>query len=383
MIVTSRQALGVDGEQLLVVPPLPAPGPRLPPDGSKAPVTRNDALRLFTDRAVSVLGAFDPSPAEARAAAEICHRLEGVPLAIELAAARLRVLACDQILDRLDDSFGLLTGGSRSAPPRLRTLRAAVDRSYDLCGEQERRLWARASVFATGFDLAAVEAVCTDESLPRSAVLDVVAGPVDKSVLVREEQEHQVFYRMPGIVRQYGQLRLPEHGGQRDVVRRHRDHYHALVRRAEAERFTAKQPAWLARLRREQPNIRDALRSCPDEPGEARRGTEIITSVRSHGVGIGDLEEDRGWLAQLLALDTEPGQGEGPLDGRLAGALHRRCGRRRGPGRRVRRAGPGHGRPRHHRRGGPAGRARRAVPGRPGAGRRAPGGRARPLRGPR
>ncbi|MFD5918080.1 ATP-binding protein [Kitasatospora sp. NPDC058201] len=306
VIVTSRQALGVDGEQLLVVPPLPAPGPRLPPDGSKAPVTRNDALRLFTDRAVSVLGAFDPSPAEARAAAEICHRLEGVPLAIELAAARLRVLACDQILDRLDDSFGLLTGGSRSAPPRLRTLRAAVDRSYDLCGEQERRLWARASVFAAGFDLAAVEAVCTDESLPCSAVLDVVAGLVDKSVLVREEQEHQVFYRMPGIVRQYGQLRLPEHGGQRDVVRRHRDHYHALVRRAEAERFTAKQPAWLARLRREQPNIRDALRSCLDEPGEARRGMEIITSVRSHGVGIGDLEEDRGWLAQLLALDTEP-----------------------------------------------------------------------------
>ncbi|MGV9271076.1 ATP-binding protein [Kitasatospora sp. NPDC003701] len=303
VIVTSRQALGVDGEQLLMVPPLPAPGPALP---SAGPAARNDAVRLFTDRAVSVLGAFEPSPAEARAAAAICHRLEGVPLAIELAAARLRVLACDQILDRLDDSFALLTGGSRAAPPRLRTLRAAVDWSYDLCSEQEQRLWARMSVFAAGFDLTAVEAVCTDESLPRSAVLDVVAGLVDKSVLIREEHGHQVFYRMLDTLRQYGQLRLQEHGRPGDLARRHRDHYHDLVRRAEAEWFTAKQPEWLVRLQREQPNIRDALRSCLDEPGEARRGLEIITSVRSHRLGIGRLEEDRGVLAQLLARDTEP-----------------------------------------------------------------------------
>ncbi|WP_328787067.1 LuxR C-terminal-related transcriptional regulator [Streptomyces avidinii] len=303
VIVTSRQTLGVDGEQLLMVPSLPPPGPVLP---STRPAVRNDAVRLFTDRAISVLGAFDPSPADVQAAAEICHRLEGVPLAIELAAARLRVLACDQILDRLDDSFALLTGGSRAAPPRFRTLRAAVDWSYNLCSDQEQRLWARMSVFSAGFNLAAVEAVCTDESLPRSAVLDMVAGLVDKSVLIREEHDHQVFYRMLGTMRQYGQLRLQEHGLSRDLVRRHRDHYHALVRRAEAEWFTAKQPEWLVRLQREQPNIRDALQSCLNEPGEARRGMEIITAVRSHRLGIGHLQEDRACLAQLLALDTEP-----------------------------------------------------------------------------
>ncbi|MEV4612431.1 LuxR C-terminal-related transcriptional regulator [Kitasatospora sp. NPDC049258] len=304
VVATSRQALGVDGEHLLLVPPLPAP---LPDSSTSGGGVRNDALELFTDRAVSVLGAFRPSTDAALAAATICHRLEGIPLAIELAASRLRVLTCEQILDRLDEHrLAFLTGGGRTSPPHRRSLQAGIDWSYELCSDREQELWARLSVFRTAFGLAAVEAVCTDETLPRAAALDLVATLVDKSVLSREDHDGQVTYRMLGTVRRYGERHLQERGSRPDFRRRHLDHHRARLRQAEAEWFTARQTGWVARLQREAPEIGAVLRFCSEEPGAADLGMEVVGSAWRYLLGTGGPLDERDRLALVLDAGTDP-----------------------------------------------------------------------------
>ncbi|WP_327321937.1 LuxR C-terminal-related transcriptional regulator [Streptomyces sp. NBC_01210] len=304
IIATSRQALGVDGEHLLNVAPLKAPDPD---DAScDAAAGHNEALDLFTDRAAHVRGEFALTEADRRVAARICHRLEGVPLAIELAAARLRVLNCEQILRRLDDRFSLLTGGNNVRLPRQQTLRATMDWSFDLCGPQEQLLWARLSVFCGGFDLEAVEAVCSGDGLCREEILDVLAGLTDKSVLIRDECPSQVRYSMLETLRQYGHRRLCDSDELEILYRRHRDYYRALVLQAEAEWLTKQQAAWGVRLRRERSNLRVAMKFCLDEPGESEVGLELAASLWSHRVGAGGLAEERQWLARTLASETAP-----------------------------------------------------------------------------
>ncbi len=304
IIATSRQALRVDGEYLLTVSPLAAPHPEAasPPEHPY-----NESLELFIDRGARALGTFTPTPDEKRTAALICHRLEGIPLAIELAAARLRVLTCAQILERLDDRFKLLTRGYQAAPARQQTLRAALDWSFELCDVQERLLWGRLSVFCDGFDLEAVEAVCSGEGLPREHILDLVTSLAEKSVLVREEHDANVRYRMLETLRQYGHHQLCKSADSLRMQRRHRDYYDHLVYQAETEWFSRRQSEWFAHLYRERRNVRAAMNFSLSQPEGTETALAMAASLWSYRLGAGGLGEERHWLTRSLALPVPPG----------------------------------------------------------------------------
>ncbi|MFJ3955832.1 ATP-binding protein [Streptomyces libani] len=266
-----------------------------------------DAVALFADRAAALRPDFALTPENASVVHEICRRLDGVPLAIELAAARLRALSAQDILLRLDDCFALLTAGSRAALPRQRTLRAAIDWSHDLCTEQERLMWSRLSVFSDGFDLQAAEQVCGGDGIDRQDVLDLVVGLVDKSVLAGEERGARMRYWLPDTLRQYGLERLATSGEEHALRERHRDHYRAVAEQAEAEWFGADQLAWFTRLRAEHPNLQAALEFTLSEPGQAQVAMGLAASMWIHRLGFGSLNEGRQWLGRALALDEEPG----------------------------------------------------------------------------
>jgi predicted ATPase len=193
ILATSREPLGIDGEATLHVPPLSVPDPERPP--ALRGLSRYGAVTLFTDRAAAVLPEFALTEDNQVAVVRICHRLDGLPLAIELAAARLRSLSADQILHRLTDPYRLLTSGSRSAPARQQTLRSCIEWSYDLCSAPERTLWPRLSVFAGGFELDAAEGICGGDLAPAD-LLDLVASLVGKSILIREGHGAVVRYRL-------------------------------------------------------------------------------------------------------------------------------------------------------------------------------------------
>ncbi|MEV8318122.1 BTAD domain-containing putative transcriptional regulator [Streptomyces sp. NPDC059900] len=238
VVATSREPLGVPGEFVRPVEPLP-PDP---------------AYRLFTERAVAVRPDFDPRE-DAGAVTEICRRLDGLPLAIELAAARLRLLTPRQIADRLDDRFRLLTSGSRTVLPRQQTLRAVVDWSWDLLDEPERTVLREASVFAGGWDLPAAEAVCTGPAA------DLIGALVDKSLLIAEPTARgDMRYRMLETIHEYASERAAETPGLRTAAaRRHTAYVRALVEKAEPLLRSADQLPWIQRLETDLDNIRAAL----------------------------------------------------------------------------------------------------------------------------
>jgi predicted ATPase/DNA-binding CsgD family transcriptional regulator len=256
ILATSREVLGLAGERNFPVPPLSLPDPGRPQAFES--VAEYEAIRLFVERARDVVPGFELTKANAPAVARLCERLEGIPLAIELAAARVMVLSVEQISSRLEDSITLLTGGSRTAEPRQRTLRAAIDWSYDLLPEEERVLFRRLSVFAGGFTLEAAEAVCGGEGLEPGEVLDLLTHLVDKSlVMVAERGGATTRYRLLETVRQYGQERLEEGGEAGPVKEQHARYYLALAE--EAEPHLVEQEVWLDRLGREHANFRAAL----------------------------------------------------------------------------------------------------------------------------
>jgi predicted ATPase/DNA-binding CsgD family transcriptional regulator len=314
ILATSRQPLGLPSEHTVVVAPLAVPDPG--GDLSVGTLANYDSVNLFVNRANGVLPGFRLTEGNAGAVAALCTRLDGVPLAIELAVARLRALSPQQVLDRLDERFRLLTGGSRTAMPRQQTLRALVDWSYGLCSREERELWGRMSVFAGSFDLQAAENVCADGVLPHNLVLDLIAGLVEKSVLLREERQSGVRYRLLETIRQYGRDRLVEHGDDIRLRGRHRDHYLALAERANADWFGQDGPAWLERMRVEHPNVRAALDFCLSQaaeshaagsgPAEADAGLRLAAVLWFGWRGMGLLSEGRRWLDRLLAAGTEP-----------------------------------------------------------------------------
>ncbi|WP_020574124.1 ATP-binding protein, partial [Actinopolymorpha alba] len=208
ILATSRQALNLPTEQTMAVPPLSLPEQ----DGgipSVPTLEQFEAVALFTERATAAHRHFILSEDNKDAVVGICQRLEGIPLAIELAAARLRSLSPEQILERLDDRYRLLTAGPKNVAPRHQTLRALIDWSYDLCTPAEQRFWARSAIFAGSFDLAATEAVCADDTQPED-VIDLVTELIDKSILVREEHAGQARYRQLDLIRQYGRHRLTD-----------------------------------------------------------------------------------------------------------------------------------------------------------------------------
>ncbi|MFE3455754.1 ATP-binding protein [Nonomuraea sp. NPDC059194] len=303
ILATSRQALGIAGEQTLTVPTL-----SLPDSDATGMSERCDAVRLFAKRAGAVLPGFTVTESNRDAVEGICRRLDGLPLGIELAAVRLQALSAQQLLDRLDDHFRLLTTGPRNVSPRHRTLRGLIDWSYALCTDQERLLWERVSVFAGGLDLEAAEAVCSGDGIAREEVLDLVAGLVDKSILSREEHSPAVRYRLLETIRQYGRERLVASGQEAALRRRHRDHYRGLAAEAYAQRFGPTQVAWLTRLDLEHANLRAALEYCFTEPAEARTGLDMAADLLYHWVAGYYLREGRHWLDHGLAADTEPSE---------------------------------------------------------------------------
>lgn len=265
ILATTREPLDIAGEAVLRVSPLPVPDPDQEPsvrDGH-----RTDAVTLFVDRAKAVVPTFELTEDNRAAAARICARLDGLPLAIELAAARIRTMSPDQILQRLDDRYALLTRGSRTAPTRQQTLRWCIDWSYQLCDSTEQRLWARLSVFVGGFELDAAEDVC-GTGLESDSPLDVVSSLVDKSILIRAESSGVVRFRMLESVREFGRQKLRELGEYADLCQRHCDWYERLVLDAEADWISDRQDYWIARLDREQPNLREALEYCSTRDSE-------------------------------------------------------------------------------------------------------------------
>jgi predicted ATPase/class 3 adenylate cyclase len=300
VLATSREPLGVPGETIWRVPPLSLPEPGLPPEA----VADSEAVRLFLDRAALREAGFGLTHANAAAVAQICTRLDGIPLAIELAAARVGLLSPEQIAAGLDDRFRLLTGGSRTALPRQQTLRALVDWSYELLDERERLAFARLSVFAGGFGLDAAEAVCGAGGVLPEEVLGLLAQLVDKSLVIGEERGTEVRYRMLDTVRQYAQDRLAASGEAAAVRRRHRDFYAGLVERAEPELSGPDQPAWLDRLESEHDNLRAALEWSASRPDGAEPGLRQAAAMWRFWLLRGHWTEGR---ARLEAALAQPG----------------------------------------------------------------------------
>ncbi|WP_188196346.1 ATP-binding protein [Nonomuraea sp. SYSU D8015] len=304
ILATSRHVLGIASEHVVPVPTLPVP------DGDTArpleALQQADAVQLFTERARAVVPSFAVTEDNRDVVTAIIGRLDGLPLGIELAAVRLRALSARQLLDRLDDRFRLLTGGSRSVLPRHQTLRALIDWSHALCSEEERLLWHRASVFAGSLDLEGAETVCSGTGIDREDVLDLVIGLVDKSVLIREDHPDGVRYRMLETLRQYGRERLSARGEESQLRRRHRAYYRDLAARARAEMFGPAQVAWFTRLQQEHANLRLALDGCFATPADARTGLSMATDLLYHWITSYYLGEGRGWLERGLAAATSP-----------------------------------------------------------------------------
>ncbi|MEV5986292.1 LuxR C-terminal-related transcriptional regulator [Streptomyces sp. NPDC052051] len=301
VLATSRQPLGIAGEHVFSVEPLPVPDADAG-HGARA-LSRNPAVALFADRAAAVLPGFAVTESDAAAVAELVRRLDGLPFAIELAAARIRTLTPQEILERLSDRFALLTGGSRVAADRQRTLRALIDWSHELCTERERLLWARVSVFRGGFDLESLEQVCADAELPPAALLDTLDALVARSIVNCRQKHGRSRYHLLETVREYGHERLAASGSLDTLRGRHRNRYAELTARVGQEWFGHRQVDWFTRLRLDHPNLRAALEFCLERPGQARAGLALAVSPRHYWITAGLLSEGRHWLSHLLAAD--------------------------------------------------------------------------------
>jgi predicted ATPase/DNA-binding CsgD family transcriptional regulator len=300
ILATSREALAVRGETVIAVAPLAVPEPD-EELGTEA-AFRYPALMLFAERAAAACPGFEITSDNVDAVAALCRRLDGIPLALELAAARLRAMSVDQVVARLDDRFLLLTTGNRAGPPRHRTLRAAVRWSFDLCTGPERHVWTRASVFASRFEPAAVEQVCTAGE-PAGDVPAALAGLVDKSLLIAEEDGGVRRYRMLDTVRRYGLDQLDDLAAARA---RHRDLHLELAERFHAAWFGPDQVEWSRRMRAALPDLRAALDFSLSTPDGARLGLRLAGALSYLWVGCGELREGRYWLERALAADPEP-----------------------------------------------------------------------------
>jgi predicted ATPase/DNA-binding CsgD family transcriptional regulator len=308
ILVTSRQPLGVPGEHIFAVQPLPTPDPDGPLPPAEA-LARYDAVALLFERAQAAEPSFAITPDNAEAVTRLVQRLEGVPLALELAAARLRVLTPPEILDRLDDRYELLTSTARTVSPRQQSLQALIDWSFDLCTEQERLLWARLSVFPRDFVIDAAEEICADDELPRERILFALSGLVDKSIVVAEERGAGKRHRLPETLRQYARTRLVRMDSEREIRRRHRGYYRRLAAQSNEEWFGPRQAEWMAWTDAEYLNLRAALEFCLTEPGQAVEGLTMAARLSAHWVVSGSLGEGRRFLDRVLAAHVQPSAG--------------------------------------------------------------------------
>ena len=308
ILSTSREALSIAGETTWRVPPLRMADPNHLP--KLEALTQYEAVRLFIDRALAGQPHFAVTNRNAPAVAQICHRLDGIPLAIELAAARVTVLTPEQIAERLDQRFQLLTGGSRTAIPRQQTLRALVDWSFDLLSDQERALFRRLAVFAGGWTLEAAEAACVAPPIGRGEVLDVLSALVDKSLVLADEQPGgQMRYRLLETLREYGAERVAEAGERYALFHEHAEYFLSGVERIDELRKTDWQ-RWRSEgwpwLLGEQDNIRSVLSRCRvgtvDPGGESELGLRVCNGMWWSWFQQDRLVESWDWHRALLAV---------------------------------------------------------------------------------
>lgn len=303
VVTTSREPLGLPGERIYPLGPLALPGPDRHRD--QAAVDGSEAVRLLVDRARALVPDFEVTDDNRSAVVQLCERLDGMPLAIELAAVRLRSLSVQQVLDRLDERFSLLSKGSRVEVQRHRTLWDLVDWSHELCTPAERLLWARLSVFPASFDLAAAEAVCAGAGLERTDVLDVLDRLVAKSIVAAESPGSEMRFRMLVTMREYGAARLAELGERTEARRRHRDHYLARAGAMVRDWSGPRQPEALATMRRDHANLLAALEWSTTTAGEEERAAELGSLLRYHWIAGGFLSDGRRWLERIVGLSDE------------------------------------------------------------------------------
>ena len=295
VISTSREPLQVPGEQVIPIPPL-----QLPPENGTEPLDRlrqNEAVTLFSERAAAASGTWELTGSNQIVVVALCRRLDGLPLALELAAVRTRVLSVEQILDRLTDRFALLTGGGRAALPRHQTLRTTIDWSYDLLTAAEQILFRRLCVFAGRFTLADVESVCTSNEVPATGALDVLSALVDKSLVTKEDVRGLACYRLHETLREYASLKLRDAQEEELLAERCLEHYRTTcLRSADQARYRLLE--WLRWAELEIDNIRAVLHQCVAR-GDSARGLDIAASMKYYWITHGTTESLR-WLDQLL-----------------------------------------------------------------------------------
>ncbi|MCL6737989.1 helix-turn-helix transcriptional regulator [Streptomyces neyagawaensis] len=317
VLATSREMLGVTGEHVFVVPALSIP---------------DEAVELLQERAVAIRPDFRVTDANRAEAARLCADLDGLPLAIELAASRLRSLSVGQVVERLEDRFALLTGGCRTTLPRQRTLRGMIEWSYELCTPAEQLLWNRLSVFTGGFSLNAAEYVCAGEGIAAHEVLDLLDRLVSQSVVLTCEREGLSRYRLLETIRTYGRARLAETGDEPGLSRRHRDFFLALAERTVSAWFGPGQEEAMALMRAEHSNLRVALefgtsarpavpgpvpagpgtaeQHPPEQgggdPADAQAALRLAAALRFHWCADGFLGEGRRQFNRLLVAAPEP-----------------------------------------------------------------------------
>ena len=298
ILVTSREVLGMAGELTYRVPSLSVPDPKR--DATPEHLSQYESVRLFIERARFQLPQFAVTQQNAPALVSVCYRLDGIPLALELAAARVRSMSVEEVNQRLDQRFLLLTSGSRTALPRQQTLRALIDWSYGLLNDAEKALLCRLSVFAGGWTLAAAENVCVGESVDDGATLDLLTSLVDKSLVLAVERNGATRYRLLETVRQYLSDRLRESGEDARRKERHLAYFLTLAEEAELQLIGSHQQTWLDRLETEHDNVRSALAWSNTSGGNAANGLQLAGFVWWFWLVRGYFGEGRGWLSALL-----------------------------------------------------------------------------------
>ena len=302
ILATSREPLGVPGEMIWQVSPLSPPDIDQPPTLEQ--LSQYEAVQLFIDRAMLVQPNFLVTENNAPAVAQICYRLDGIPLAIELAAARVRILSVKQIASRLDDRFRLLTEGSRTTLPRQQTLQATVDWSYELLTEEEAEVFRKLSVFAGGWTLEAAEQVCTGDELAADEILDILLHLADKSLIIPRTQDIHPRYYMLETVRQYGRERLEELGEASSARDRHLEYFTTLAEQASPHFHDTEQFMWLDRFETELDNVRAAL-TWALQSSSVEAGLRLASGLTGVSGGFwfcqGHVKEGYEFIDQLLA----------------------------------------------------------------------------------
>jgi len=295
IVATSRQGLNVFGEQVYRVPSLELPSAAADP----LELVKSEAVRLFVDRARRANDTFHLTPRNAADVVEVCRQLDGIPLAIEMAAARVRSLSASEIRSRLDDRFRLLKSGSRGGLPRQQTLRATIDWSYDQLSEAERDVLRKVSVFSGGWTAEAAEVV-VGSSDDEETVEELLASLVDKSLVIAEVRQEKTRFRLLETVRQYGQYRLSEEEQTDSVRTRHRDYFLGLALELRPKLMGADQAYWLSRLDAEHDNLRQAMRFCLESADGGEAGLRLAGAIVRFWLTRGHYTEGRASVAQLM-----------------------------------------------------------------------------------